>query len=84
MYDYFNYDNLLDEQQYGFYKLHCTEFAAVNLTGYIYQQMESGNKPCNLYIDLSMAFDTLSFDILLLKLKYSGFSSNEAKLLRCY
>ena len=84
MYDHFNYDNLLAEQQYGFRKLHPRAFAVVKLTGYICQQMESGYKPCNLYIDRSMASDTLSFDILLHKLKYYGFSSNGAKLLRYY
>ena len=74
MYDHFNDKNLLAEQQYGFRKLHCTEFAAVKLADYIRKQMESGNIPCNLYIDLSKAFDTLSYDILLHKLRYYGFS----------
>ena len=46
--------------------------------------MEYGNTPCDLYIDLSNAFDTLSFDILLQKLKYYSFSCSELKLLRCY
>ena len=30
MYEYFNNDKLLAEQQYGFRKLHSTEYAAVN------------------------------------------------------
>ena len=84
MYDHFNDNKLLAEQQYGFRKLHSTEFAAVKLADYISQKMESCNAPCNLYINLSKAFDTLSFDILLHKLKYSVFSSTELKLLRCY
>ena len=46
--------------------------------------MESGNIPCTLYIDLSKAFDTLSFDILIHKLKYYGFSGTELKLLTSY
>ena len=48
MYDHFNDNNLLAEQQYGFRKLHSTEFAAV--TDYISKQMESGKIPCNFYI----------------------------------
>ena len=84
MYDYFNDNNLLAEQQYGFRKLHSTEFAAVKLADYISKQMESGNIHCSLYIDLSKAFDTLSYDILLHKLRYYGFSGTELKLLRCY
>ena len=84
MYDHFNDNNLLAEQQYGFRKLHSTEFAAVKLTDYISKQMESGKIHCNLYIDLSKAFNTLYFDILLHKLKYYGFSGTELKLVKCY
>ena len=84
MYDYFNDNNLLAEQQYGFRKLHSIEFAAVKLADYISKQMESGKIPCSLYIDLSKAFDTLCYDILLHKLRYYGFSGTELKLLDCY
>ena len=84
MYDYFNDNNLLAEQQYRFCKLHSTEFATVKLADYISKQMESRNIPCSLYIDLSEAFDTLCYAILLHKLRYYGFSGTELKLLRCY
>ena len=46
--------------------------------------MESGNISCTFYIDLSKAFDTLSFDILIHKVKYYGFSGTELKLLTSY
>ena len=59
MYDHFNDNNLLAEQQYGFRKLHSTEFAALKLVDYISKQMEFGKIPCNIYIDHSKAFDTL-------------------------
>ena len=72
MYDHFNNNNLLAEQQYGFRRLHSTEYAAVNLIDHF------------LYIDLSKAFDTLSFDILIYKLRYYGFSGIELKLLISY
>ena len=73
MYEYFNDNNLLAEQQYGFCKLHSTEFAAVKLADYISKQMESGKIPCSLYINLSKAFATLCYDILLHKLRYYVF-----------
>ena len=42
-----------------------TLLTAVKLIDQVSKQVESGNIPCNLYIDLSKAFDTLSFDILI-------------------
>ena len=84
MYEHLNNNNLLAAQQYGFRKLHSTEYATVKLIDHVSKRMESGNIPCTLYIDLSKAFDTLSFDILIHKLKYYGFSGTELKLLTSY
>ena len=84
MYKYFNSNNLLAEQQYGFCSNQSTEYAAVKLVDTISKDMESGGTPTALYIDLSKAFDTLSFDILLYKLNYYDVKSNEFKLLKNY
>ena len=46
--------------------------------------MDSGNTPTALYIDLSKAFDTLSFDIILQKLKHYGVMGTELRLLTDY
>ena len=46
--------------------------------------MDSGNTPSSLYIDLSKAFDTLSFDIKLQKLKYYDVMGTELRLLSDY
>ena len=70
LYEYFNNNKLLAVQQYYFGNLHSTKYAAVKLVDHVSKQIESGHTPCNLYIDLSKAFVTLSFDILLHKLKY--------------
>ena len=40
--------------------------------------------PTNVYIDLSKAFDTLTFDILLFKLKYYGVTDTALYLMRSY
>ena len=57
MYEHLNDSNLLAEQQFGFRRLHSTEYAAVKLIDHVAKQMEAGHSPCNLYIDLSKAFN---------------------------
>ena len=84
LYDYFNSNNLLAEEQYGFRTNHSTEYAAVKLVDNVSKEMELGNTPTALYIDLSKAFDTLLFDILLYKLNYYGIKDNAFKLLKNY
>ena len=84
LYDYFDKYNLLAEQQYGFRKQHSTEYAAVKLIDHVSKEMENGKTPTNVYIDLSKAFDTLTFDILLFKLKYYGVTDTALDLMRSY
>ena len=68
LYTYFDDNNLLSEQQYGFRANHSAELAAVKLVDYIKYSIDRKCTPVNIYIDLSKAFDTLNFDILLYKL----------------
>ena len=84
MYQYFNDNNLLAEQQYGFRAQHSTKYAAIKLFDHISKEMESGNTPTALCIDLLKTFVTLSFDIILQKLKYCGVVGTELRLLTDY
>ena len=84
LYQYFNDNDLLAEQQYGFRAQHSTKYAAIKMFDHISKEMDSGNTPTALYIDLSKAFDTLSFDIILQKLKYYGVMGTELRLLTDY
>ena len=84
LHEYFDKYNLLAEQQYGFHKQHSTEYAAVKLVDRVSKEMEIGKTPTNVYIDLSKAFDTLTFDILLFKLKYYGVTDTALDLMRSY
>ena len=84
MYEYLNENNLLAEEQFGFRKYHPTEYAAIRLVDHISKEMEHGKTPGALYIDLSKAFDTLSFDIILYKLNYYGIAGTELQLLTNY
>ena len=84
LYDYFDKYNLITEQQYGFRKQHSTEYTAVKLVDYVSKEMEIGKTPTNVYIDLSKAFGTLTFDILLFKLKYYGVTDTAFDFMRSY
>ena len=46
--------------------------------------MDRGKIPLNIYIDLSKAFDTLNFEILLDKLAYYGIKGIANSLIRSY
>ena len=46
--------------------------------------MENGKTPGNLYINVSKAFDTLLFNILLLKIKYYGVTDTTLDLMSSY
>ena len=84
MYEYFNQFNLLAEQQYGFRKQHSTEYATIKLIDHVGKEMEAGKTPTSVYIDLSKAFDTLTFEVLLYKLKYYGVTDTAFDLLKSY
>ena len=72
LYTYFEENNLLSEQQYGFRANHSAELADNKLVDYIKYSIDRKCTHVNIYIDLSNAFDTLNFDILLYKLHYYG------------
>ena len=81
---YFCENNLLCEQQYGFRSKHSTELATIKLVDYLLKQMDATQIPGAIYLDLSKAFDTLNFDILLGKLKFYGVVGTPLKLLDNY
>ena len=84
LYDYFCKNNLLCEQQYGFRSKHSTELATIKLVDYLVKNMDENFIPCAIYLDLSKAFDTLNFDILINKLKFYGIVGTPLKLLDNY
>ena len=65
-------NELLCEQQYGFRSQHSIELAAIKLVDYLTHNMDTNKIPTSIYLDLSKAFDTLSFDILLTKFEQYG------------
>ena len=77
-------NNLLTIEQFGFRRGHSTELVAIQLVDRLTKQMDLGNVPTNIYIDLSKAFDTLDHSILLDKLSYYGICGVENLMLRTY
>ena len=64
--------NLFASNQYGFRAQHSTELAALNIVDRLTYLMVQCIIPLNIYINLSKAFDTLNFEILLDKLAHYG------------
>ena len=76
--------NLFYSGQYGFRANHSTQFAALELIDRITQDLDQGNMPITICMDLSKAFDTLNHDILIYKLKSYGLSEAALKLMQSY
>ena len=71
-------------QRFVFTFFDDTEDILSNICLHVFKKCLLGNTPTVLYIDLSKAFDTLSFDIILPKLKYYGVMGTELRLLTDY
>ena len=84
--DYFTTNSLFCRQQYGFMKNAPTELAALELIERLLNQLNARKIPTNLlvYLDLSKAFDSISHDILLDKLRYYGVTDGSIQLLKSY
>ena len=74
---YFEQNNLINENQYGFRKLRSTEQAAIQFTDNIKKKVNEGKLVGSIFIDLTKAFDTLSHSKLLSKLSSYGIKNNE-------
>ena len=69
--DYFTSNNVFCIQQFGFRPGYSTELDALRVAlNHIILEMDNNKVLTNIYIDLSKAFDTLNFDILLTKLNH--------------
>ena len=84
VYEYFTNNELFYNSQYGFRKLHSTEYASLELVDRISQYLDNGKLTVTVYLDLSKAFDTINHEILLKKLEYYGFTDTPLKWFRSY
>ena len=72
LYKFMTKNNIFYKGKYGFRNKHSCEQAIQNLYGHIVQHKEDGLKTAAIYLDLSKAFDMISHDLLLKKLKLYG------------
>ena len=84
MSEYFQNNDLIFKNQYGFRKNHSTEFASLHLTDYLNFKMDKMSTLSSIFLDLSKTFDTLDHNILLSKLKYYGINGISYNLLSTY
>ena len=82
--DYFTTNNLFCIQQFGFKPGHSTELAAFTLENHLIAELDNCKISTNIYIDLSKAFDTLNFDILLKKLEHYGINESAKRIIHSY
>jgi len=61
-----------------------TELSIYNTLSYLHNRLDSGKNAVGLYFDLSKAFDTISHDILLNKLRSYGIRGQSASLIGSY
>ena len=84
LYKYLDKFNLLYKSQYGFRKGHSCEFAAMEVTDKIFNNLDKRKLPLALFLDFSKAFDTINHDILIDKLKHYGVTDVALKWFRSY
>lgn len=81
---YFDSNNILCEQQYGFRKGCTTTSAVLTLIEYIHIAFENKYRCQGLFTDLSAAFDCVQHDILLNKLEFYGIRGRNHDLINSY
>ena len=68
---------MLSPNQYGFRTGHTTSDCLIDLIEEITTRLDQGDYVVSLFLDLSKAFDTVSHQILLNKLRYYGILQKE-------
>ena len=81
---FFDTNNVLSENQFGFRRKHSTVHALNTAISSITKSMNDKSYSIGLFIDFSKAFDTIKHDILLSKLEHYGIRGPALDLLTDY
>ena len=84
LYTFLDNNSFFHDSQYGFRPNHSTIDAITEFTQNIYQSLEANKFSIGVFLDLSKAFDTINFDILLQKLDISGVRGKALDWFRSY
>ena len=82
--EYFNLNKYFTDCQFGFRKNRNTTMGIIDLTSYILDSFNDQQFTSSVFCDLSKAFDCVSHDILLRKLRAYHFNENSIKFLASY
>ena len=77
-------NNILSNRQYGFRKGKSTQDAIKDLTKYIVDKADKGEKCLSVFLDLKKAFDTVSVSILVRRLESIGIRGTPLAIFKNY
>lgn len=82
--DFLESNNCIVNCQYGFRKSRSTVMGIIDLISEVLHSFETMEYRTAVFCDLSKAFDCVTHDLLLLKLKYYNFNSSSIQLIKSY
>ena len=82
--NHINNNHILSNQQFGFRNNHSTTFLMLDLFDKIYTAKERKNTPGIIFLDIKKAFDSVSRNILIEKLKHYGITGVALKWFESY